>query len=198
MLETTTAVNREHWLAMASEALQAAGIIAAKVPAHRVSCSWPSRKALGQQRRVGECAGPGLTTDNVAQVSVSPALVDPVDVLGVLTHELIHVVVPNAGHKGEFVTLMTAAGLEGKPTATVPGDRLRGQLTTIAGLLGPYPHAAINLSQKAKQTTRMVLWLCACDDPPKVRSAAGSGLDATCNVCGARLAPAGSGEEEGE
>lgn len=35
--------------------------------------------------------------------------------------------------------------------------------------------------------SRLVLWLCSCPNPPKVRAAMGSRLNAKCNVCGSNL-----------
>lgn len=37
--------------------------------------------------------------------------------------------------------------------------------------------------------SRMVLWVCQCEAPAKVRASVGSGLDATCNKCKAPLVP---------
>lgn len=37
--------------------------------------------------------------------------------------------------------------------------------------------------------SRLILWLCECPKPAKVRAAAASGLDATCNKCKAALKP---------
>jgi hypothetical protein len=42
-------------------------------------------------------------------------------------------------------------------------------------------------SRGAGSGSRLVLWVCDCDAPAKVRASQGSGLDATCNKCGAKL-----------
>jgi hypothetical protein len=51
-------------------------------------------------------------------------------------------------------------GLEGKMTATIAGDDLAKSLTALAERLGPYPHSAIDLSTRKKQTTRMIKAVC--------------------------------------
>lgn len=44
-------------------------------------------------------------------------------------------------------------------------------------------------SRGAGSGSRLVLWLCGCQDAPKVRAARSAALDATCNKCKVKLAP---------
>ncbi|MEG7677046.1 hypothetical protein U2060_15005, partial [Listeria monocytogenes] len=74
----------------------------------------------------------------------------------------------NAGHGPKFRALATAIGLEGKMTATVPGEALRATLAEIIESVGPWPHAELRKGEAAdkpkKQGTRMLKVQCpACD-----------------------------------
>ncbi len=88
---------------------------------------------------------------------------DPVEVLGVLAHELVHEL-EGVAVGGDFRKLAVAIGLEGKMTATVAGPKLRETLEGISGSLGAYPHCALSpgLSEVKKQGTRLLKLQCAC------------------------------------
>jgi len=98
--------------------------------------SWPKGKASA----IGQCFSPEWTKEGVTYVTISPELGDdPVRVLDVLLHEMIHACGIH-GHKGDFRKVALAVGLEGKMTATVASDELREELKPIADALGDYPH----------------------------------------------------------
>lgn len=153
-----TAATREAWLEAAVEALrplfvQLAGV---EMPeAVRVSCGFPGGGSA--RKRIGEC-WPTKASDGAAQMFISPLLADPVKVLATLAHEMIHAWDDcEHGHKAPFARVARAIGLEGKMTATVAGEELQAILADVAAELGPYPHAALKLSEKIKnQTTRML------------------------------------------
>jgi hypothetical protein len=152
-----TAVNREAWLTAAVELMRPlfAAIDVELPETVRVSCGFPGGKSPA--KTIGQCWY--TADDKVAQVFVSPILVDPVDVLGVLVHELIHAWDRGqSGHAGAFRACAKRVGLTGKMTATTVGDELREQLAEMVGELGGYPHARLNLIAAAekKQGTRML------------------------------------------
>jgi len=157
-------VTREAWLLAAVEALRPAFCDAGRpIPeAVRVSCGFPSRGALARsKRRIGECWDGAAATDGVSQMLISPTLIDPVEVLGVLVHELVHAAVGcKAGHKGPFKRLAKTLGLEGKMTMTTVGAELGKRLAAMAESIGAYPHAALNASSKPKQKARMLKAAC--------------------------------------
>jgi len=131
----------------------------------RISVGFPGgRGGASGSQHIGMCwYGEGIQ-DGVDQVYISPVLGDPVRVLDVLVHELCHAAVGiGHGHKGPFRTLATAMGLEGKMTATIAGDDLAVSLTALAKRLGPYPHSALDMSKRKKQTTRMIKAICEDD-----------------------------------
>lgn len=158
--------TREEWLVAAVAALtplfEEQG---ATIPAVRVSVGWPG----GNGRKnsvIGQCWATSQSADGVGQVFISPVLDDAVQVLDVLTHELVHAVDDcKSGHKGAFAKLAKALGLGGKMTATVAGDELRAKLETISAELGDYPHAKLAAGAGAegpkKQGTRMLKVECA-------------------------------------
>lgn len=150
-------VNREQWLQNAVKALRPvfaeAGI---DLPEVHVSCGFPKGNV---KKVIGQCWTTGASEDGKAHLFITPFLNDSVRVLDVLVHELIHAVDDcQSGHKGEFVRMAKALGLEGKPTATVAGETLRATLEGLVEVLGAYPHSALSdaVSPVKKQTTRML------------------------------------------
>lgn len=158
-------MTREEWLNLGVEALrrifaEAGHTVPAKV---RVSCSWPGGGSA--RKRIGECWASKSSAENYNEIFISPVVAEPVAALDILAHELCHAVDDcKNGHKAPFVKIARSIGLEGKPTATVAGEDLRRKLTSIAVGLGDYPHAAVSLGGRKKQTTRMLKVECQdCD-----------------------------------
>lgn len=163
-------LNREAWLQAATEALRplfrGAGY---EVPPIAVSVGWPSRGATSKSKRVvGQCWYGSMTENNVPQLFISPLVDDPVSpdgVLGILVHEICHVVAgAEAKHGPKFVKVMKKVFLEGKPTSTVASADLIERFKQMMEKLGPFPHSKIVLTDadKKKQTTRMKK--CQCRD----------------------------------
>lgn len=154
-------MNREAWLMAGVKAVtplfEEHGY---KVPEKlRVSCGFPSVKALGRRtRRIGECWATWCSQDGTWEIFISPVLGDPVEVLAVLVHEVVHAVVGiECGHGGPFRKCATAVGLVGKMTATTAGPELTARLNEMLKKLGTYPHAALKGSGGAKkQGTRLL------------------------------------------
>lgn len=129
-----------------------------------VSCGFPSRNALSNyRRRVGECWPAEASGDGKTRhIFITPLLTELVDgygdgVLPTLTHELVHVVSTEKGHRGEFRRIALAIGLEGKMTASVAGNELCQKLNAIVGQLGEYPHVSLEaVGRERKQSTRMI------------------------------------------
>ena len=150
MTNTTPAqkyATREDWLTAATEQLSTLFNLAGHVlPPVRLSVGWPYNTRPGS-KVIGECWKPEASADGVAQVFISPRLDDPVRILDVLAHELVHATNYATGHSGhgkEFRAVAVALGLTGRMTATVAGPELAATLTDLAAFLGPLPHAALN------------------------------------------------------
>lgn len=161
--------TREEWLESAVELITPLfESVGYKVPKVRVACGWPSARGLSKKRRVlGECWAKDASTDNVAQIFITPGIVDPVEsygVLPVLVHEVAHAVVGHKeGHNKVFGKCARALGLEGKLTATFAGEGLLEKCKTIVTKLGDYPHAQLNPLKRPvkKQTTRLIKCECS-------------------------------------
>jgi hypothetical protein len=125
----------------------------------RVSCSFPSHAI---RKTIGEAWSETASEDNAHETFISPVLSDPIEVLSVLLHELVHHAVGvQHGHRAPFKRLAVACGLEGKMTATHAGEELTKTLKTMAETLGEYPHKTLNPGiGRKKQSTRLVKCEC--------------------------------------
>lgn len=134
----------------------------------QVSCGFPSQGALSmKRRRIGECWYP-QTMNGVHHLFVSPTLVEPVEVLDTLVHEVVHTLVgKKAGHKSPFRYVALRVGLEGPMKATRAGERLKKLLEAFIKDLGEYPHKPLELKLVARKQ--------------------GSGVSASCPECGYRI-----------
>lgn len=158
-------MNREQWLTQATDMMRPMfKHHGATIPDNvRVTCGFPSRGAAkGAQQTIGQCFAQTMSADDHIEVIVSMTLDNPIRVLDVLAHELVHAAVgTECGHKGEFRRVALAIGLTGKMTATIAGPELTLELERISGALGAYPHGAIDLTKRKKQTTRMIKVTCS-------------------------------------
>jgi len=113
------------------------------------SCGFPK----GHNKAIGQCWDPQVSADGTTHIFICPTQAEPIRVLDILLHELIHAAVGvEAGHKGPFKKLMKEFGLAGKATATYAeeGSELWLKLSSIATQLGPYPHAPFDKSKMKK------------------------------------------------
>lgn len=156
--------TREAWLIAAVKSLTpiltATG---AAVPPVRVSVGFPGGRGR-KNAVIGQCWAAEASSDGIAQVFISPTIVDGVQVLSTLLHELIHAVDGNhSGHRGAFAQIARAVGLQAPMTATTPGEALSARLTAVLDGLGAYPHAALKpgtTGAHKPQGTRMLKVSC--------------------------------------
>ncbi len=130
----------------------------------RASCGFPSKGALAKKkRRIGEAWSSDNSEDQTFETFVSPMLSDPVEVAAVQVHELCHCAVGmKCGHRKPFTKVARAIGLEGKMTATEPGEELKATLEGFVEEIGSYPHAKLtHSSSPKKQGTRMLKVVCS-------------------------------------
>lgn len=134
-----------------------------EVPEHvRISSGWPSKGGLAVKKRViGQAWSEKASADSVKEIIISVYLDDPIKVIGVLVHEVIHVTIGNEhGHKKPFVDAMALVGLCGKPTATDETEELKAAAAEWVKVLGPYPGAKLDGLDLKKQSTRLILMEC--------------------------------------
>jgi hypothetical protein len=96
----------------------------------RFAIAFPSTGRKGN--RVGECWYPASSADGHFEIIVRADISDPIEVLGVLTHELVHSVLPQGTRHGPaFKAAALKIGLEGKMRGTTIGAALRERLTEL-------------------------------------------------------------------
>lgn len=182
--------NREQWLeALAS---RAARRIASALPdggdeepAIRISCGFtPSGK--GRKRQQADILPPALSDDFTAEIFISPEISDTRQVARLLLPLLVQA---HAGvYKQNASVNRCVQNL--RLNAEVLPDWLEREIAT----LGEYPHAAVSLEARPKQTTRLVKVACLnTDHDPYVvrmsRTTIASALP-LCGICTSRMAVA--------
>lgn len=123
------------------------------------SCGFP-KAARGQA--IGQCWPVETSADGTTNMFICPTQDNPIRVLDILLHELIHAQVGcAAGHKGPFKKLALEFGLEGKMTATyaTEGTELWKKLSHISEQLGPYPHTKMTPMLKKRTRGSMGGWV---------------------------------------
>lgn len=154
---------REQWLTAGMDAMRSRIIAAGYTlpPNLKVACGFPVG-SRGGKKILGQCIDPKASAGNVTELFVSPTISDALKALGVLLHELGHAAVGvQAGHGPAFKAFCAALGLVGKATEALPGPETEAWLRDeILPLLGTYPHAAVDPSQRKKQGTRMIKLVC--------------------------------------
>ena len=90
-----------------------------------------------------------------------------------------------SGHRNYFAKVARAAGLEGKFTATTAGPQLREVLESAVKILGPIPHAKLNLKpkEKGRNNNKIVCGSCGFQANLSRKWADRIALDAECPVC---------------
>lgn len=142
-----------------------------------VSIGIPANGGRARKRTVtGECWSEKATDRGVCSIFVSPIVNDPVHVLGVLLHNLIHAAVgTEAGHGLAFQEVASGVGLtppKGTPweeadrpnPETKAGAALLSTLKQIAKDLGKFPHSRLTVKRDPsvrKQTTRLLKYECS-------------------------------------
>lgn len=147
-----THTTREAWLEEAVERLRP---LLPELPKRvRVSVGFPGGGAA--RKRIGEHWHPKASKDGISQIFISPILDEPLETL---VHELVHACVPDDGHGKLFKRIALRVGLEGPMRATKASQGLMAHLKAL--MATPYPHASISLSDRKKQSTRLLKASCA-------------------------------------
>lgn len=160
--------TREAWLTAAGEGFKSWFIAADKpliVPI-RLSMGFPSSRALSRTKRtIGECWGTASSTSGHAEILISPLLDDPMEILGVVAHEMGHAILgPKVGHKAPFAKLMKSLGLVGKATATTPGPEFITRAGDLLETLGSLPHSRLDPAMRPVKKDGIRQLKCECDE----------------------------------
>ena len=140
--------SRESWLrAAAKELAPYFASCGFTLPENiRFAIAFPSTGRQG--RRIGECWHSSTSDDGNYEIIIRADIADPVEVLGVLVHELIHAVLPpDAGHGKLYREAAIKIGLEGKMRHAMPSQLLQPRLVALAESLGALPHARLNIDR---------------------------------------------------
>jgi len=158
-------MNREQWLTDLSTEVTPLFKGFALKP-FRLTVGWPiSRGRPGKRQVLGECHALESSTAGLNEIFITPLIADPIQVAGVVCHELAHVAAGvEAAHGRGFVKVCRHVGLtRGKPTSVMPGERLEESLKRIVGRLGKYPHEVMQLKTvEAKRQPTGVTLVCDC------------------------------------
>lgn len=142
--------TREEWLVAAVDALRGRfDDLGAPLPrAIHVSVGFTLGSSAENAKILGSTYRREVSADGNNHVFISPEIDDPADALSTLLHELIHVSDNcESGHKGEFARRAKALGIEGPMTTGICGPTLGAELIILAENLGPWPHAAMNVTR---------------------------------------------------
>jgi hypothetical protein len=140
--------TRESWLRAATAELRPYFETQAyAIPENiRFAIGFPSTGRRGN--RVGECWHSSTSDDGAYEIFIRADIAEPVEVLGVLTHELIHAVLPiDAGHGKLYREAALKLGLVGEMRHAMPGSLLRDRLFALSETLGPLPHARLYIER---------------------------------------------------
>jgi len=117
----------------------------------------------GKRGLEGECWHPPSSDDQSYEIIIKVDRSDPLAVLGILCHQLVHSLLPpDAKHNKQFRDIALKIGLtEGKTSHAMPGKILQDRLKKLVEEeLGPYPHASLHFSTASdrprKSGTRML------------------------------------------
>lgn len=149
--KSNTHPNRESWLEAATNELrpyfEQHGYT---LPEHiRFAIAFTSGGKRGME---GECWHAQLSSDKHFEIIIKADNDDPMQVLGILVHELIHTLLPlSVKHGKEFREIALKIGFEGKMAHPELTPRLKQHLETIAKSLGHLPHASFNFLGNAEK-----------------------------------------------
>ena len=169
MKNTNAYTTRESWLRAATNELRPYfEKLGYKLPENiKFAIAFTSGGKRG--RIAGECWHPAASEDQHYEIIIRADMADPVQVIGILIHELVHVLLPSTvKHGKEFKAIALRVGLEGKMRHALPGPILRERVHALAASLGPLPHAKLNFT--------------AASDKPKKQTV--RYLKSECGVCG--------------
>ena len=160
-----TTTNREDWLSAAvSELRPFFEAVGKPLPANvRVTCGFPSNAK--RSGAIGECWADTASADKTFEVLISPVLDDPAKVFEVLVHELCHATAGAMNHGVNFQKVANLMHLA--PSPTKAGWKATGKAATFDSVYGEiiksldaYPHAALSMTTKKTQGTRMLKAVC--------------------------------------
>lgn len=109
------------------------------------------------ESRPGETWHSSTSADDTWEIIIRADKSDPVEVLGILVHELVKTTLPiEAGHGKLYKKAAVALGLQGPARTASPTPLLSHRLADIAATLGPLPHATLDIAKGPRPVPRPV------------------------------------------
>lgn len=133
----------------------------------KMRAKWQVSVSLASSRSaIGQCwYEMASASGKTANIFICPTVADPVDVLGVLLHEMIRAALPHGVHHGpKFAKACKQIGLVGKPTHASPGPALKSELARLSAFLGKYPHDPMTIKTGGKQGAKGGYWPVFCSE----------------------------------
>lgn len=158
--------TREEWLTAAVAELRPLFDVWSKpLPKNvRVACGFPSNAK--RSGAIGECWADAASADKTFEILISPTIDDPARVFDILVHECCHALPGAMNHGVTFANAASAMHLvpagtgKGAWKATKAAPGFMDAYGAIIAALGEYPHAALSVSTRKKQATRMLKAAC--------------------------------------
>lgn len=126
-----------------------------KIPPVHVSVGFSTDgyKPNAKINTIAVCHARCLSKDNVNEIYITPLKTEPVDVLAVLAHELVHAIDDcQSGHGAGFQKISFALKLSDNPQVSLADFRETIEnFRAIAITLGKYPRGTVNYHKGFKQ-----------------------------------------------
>ena len=144
---TNTHTTSESWLRAATDELRPYFAKLGYTLSDKIRFSMAFTSTGKRGNIPGEVWHPEASEDGYYKIILRPDTSDPVEILGILVHELAHSLLPpNAKHGKEYRKIANRIGLEGELRHARPDPILCERLQTIANNLGTSPNAKLNYS----------------------------------------------------
>lgn len=152
----------------------------------RFALAFPSTGRFG--KRIGEHWSPSASSDGTDEIFIRADQDDPVEVLAILVHELVHAAIgSDAKHGLIFSRCALTLGLKGPMRHTTASPALVPRLREIVSIIGPLPHAALDFSTRRKQSTRLLKAQCQCGYTIRLTRTWAERIGATCPLHGSMM-----------
>ena len=121
-----------------------------ELPVVRALLSFPIDGLIANKKRqpyLGQCLSKKWTEDGVVVILITPITRDPVSILCILLHELVHSIDDcKSLHGNAFREICTSIGFKFYGEDDYPSEKLLKELQLISKKLGSFPNLNINHS----------------------------------------------------
>ena len=160
-----------------------------EIPEVKIACAWALGTAAKNKKTLGQCVPRSWSKADINEIMIVPTVDDSEQVIDTLAHELVHAVDDNkSGHGAGFrkICMAVVLNVNSQMRYACAGAELKQTIAEIVEDIGLYPHNELNISQRKKQTTRMLKVSCTeCNFSYRTsRKNIGMMANTICNGCG--------------